>query len=127
MFNNKLIRNTCLSSSESNFQLSSEDWSKVLKANSVYSEDYDSYLEIYKNSGKIGQSLLQKIGLNHLDLSNSLELCCGSGYLYFLFQDIVTYGKNSYFIDISNSQCEHFKQRLLNNNCIDPLNGWTEL
>lgn len=109
MFNNKLIRKLCTNSNEAGFQLSHEDWKKVLNANSVYEEDYDPYVEIYKNKKEIGQNLIHNIGLKELDLSNSLELCCGSGYLYNIFQGVAKYGTTSYFIDISRTQCEKFK------------------
>lgn len=114
MFNNKLIRKLCTNSNEAGFQLSQEDWNKVLNANSEYEEDYVSYMEIYKSKKQIGKSLIRKIGLNELDLNDSLELCCGSGYLYFLFQDIAKYGETSYFIDISRIQCEQFKKGVSN-------------
>jgi ubiquinone/menaquinone biosynthesis C-methylase UbiE len=110
MFNNNLIRKLCTNSNEAGFQLSQEDWNKVLNANSAYEEDYDPYVEIYKSKKEIGRNLLHKIGLKELDLSDSLELCCGSGYLYFVLKGVAKYGSTSYFIDISQTQCEQFKQ-----------------
>lgn len=110
MFNNKLIRKLCTNSNEEGFQLSQIDWNKVLNANLEYEENYDPYVEIYKSKKQIGESLIRKIGLKELDLSDSLELCCGSGYLYFVLKGVAKYEPTSYFIDISQIQCEQFKQ-----------------
>ena len=112
MFNNNLVRTICTNSNEKRFQLSKEDWNKVLNANSEYSEDSETYDEIYKSRNAIGKELLNKVRMNGMSFSNSLELCCGSGYLYFVFEKIANYDKTSYFIDISAFQCEQFRMRI---------------
>lgn len=112
MFNNNLVRTLCTNSNEKCFQLSKEDWNKVLNANSEYSEDAETYDEIFKSRNVIGKGLLNKVKMSDMSFSNSLELCCGSGYLYFVFEKIARYDKRSYFIDISAFQCEQFRKRI---------------
>lgn len=110
MLSNGLIKKLCTTSDEYNLKLSENDWEVVLSANKNFVEAEADF----RGSSLWGRYLLTKLGQYKKVLtnySNSIELCCGNGFLFFsLYQAIQN--KNNYFIDISSSQCESFKQRL---------------
>lgn len=109
MFSNKLIRKLASSSDEHNLRLSENDWQLVLEANKSFSEE----IELWKGNKVWGKYLLNKIGDNStpLNFKDSLELCCGNGFLFFSFKDVFNLNDNSHFIDLSKSQTDAFVER----------------
>lgn len=109
MFSNELIKSKCPTSDERNLKLSKEDWDIVLNANKDFSENEDDF----RGYPLWGRYLVSKIGRYAQCLSEpaSLELCCGHGFLFFSFRDVVKgYGRGA-FIDISEDQCKSFRAR----------------
>lgn len=109
MFSNPLIRSLARSSDEQRLRLSAADWPVVLEANRGFQEAEAAW----KGDALHGRYLLQKAGLTpaDLDLRRSLELCCGSGYLYFSFRELFAFDESSEFIDVSDSQTGAFRRR----------------
>lgn len=111
MFSNNLIRSMVKTSDEQHLRLSQEDWHVVLEANKSFSQSP----ELWHGNSDWGKYLAARIGGNaaKLDFTNSIELCCGNGFLYFSFKDLFTFSDSSYFIDLSSSQCAAFERRCL--------------
>lgn len=111
MFSNHLIRSVATSSEEENLRLSSEDWHRVLAANAEFSESDDTW----RGGIEWGEYVLRKSGLRARDLEfrNTLELCCGTGFLFFSFRELFRIGEESWFMDLSRSQLEAFRARCI--------------
>jgi SAM-dependent methyltransferase len=109
MFNNKLIQSIASESDPASFRLSPSDWRVVLRANAQFTEEETDW----KGNAAYGKYLLNKIGSarNDLDFRNSLELCCGNGFLFFSFSPTHAFDASSHFIDLSASQCRDFVRR----------------
>lgn len=108
MFSNNLIRSLCKSSDEMRLNLSPIDWEIVLNANKFFSES-EGELRGNKLWGKYLLSKVQQVA--NVDFSSSLELCCGSGFLFFSFVDQFNLEGESYFMDLSFNQCTTFNRR----------------
>jgi len=108
MFNNPQIRALATSSNEDGLRLSERDWPLVLNANRAFEEKTANW----KGDHVWGDYLLNKIsGIGPLDLSSSLELCCGNGFLFFSFRDRANLEMGCHFIDLSEVQLQAFVQR----------------
>jgi ubiquinone/menaquinone biosynthesis C-methylase UbiE len=117
MFSNKLIRSLAKSSDENRLKLSKEDWKMVLEANQHFNEDPIQW----KGDRLWGNYLLNKLGTDMTnDFSNSLELCCGNGFLFFSLKDVVRYGENCTHMDLSRDQLNAFSVRCAQANCPEP-------
>ena len=106
MFSNKLIKKIAVSSNEKKLMLSEKDWHIVLSANKAFREDTMSW----KGNKLWGKYLLNKIGKHSelISFRNSLELCCGNGYLFFSFKDLFKPVEDCYYIDLSEEQKKAF-------------------
>lgn len=109
MFSNKLIRELASSSDQHKLRLSESDWHLILNANKDFTEEAAQW----KGSKLWGKYLLSSIRDSETLLSfrDSLELCCGNGFLFFSFKDIFNLDDNSHFIDLSEPQINAFIQR----------------
>jgi SAM-dependent methyltransferase len=111
------------SSNEELLALSEADWSLVIEANKNFTEQEQDW----RGSWIWGKYLLGKLRSykQKLDLNNSLELCCGNGFLFFCFKEIFDQADSGYFIDLSMNQCKDFFKRSENNGIkgLNILNG----
>lgn len=109
MFNNPALTSLCRFSDEQNLRLHKEDWQKILDANKEFFEDPGAW----KGNRTWGKYLLNLLGEMEqpLDFTSSIELCCGNGFLFFSFRELFDLTKNAWFIDLSQSQCNAFRQR----------------
>jgi len=117
MFSNKLITSLAKSSDEKKLKLSKEDWKIVLEANQQFKEDHMQW----RGDSIWGRYLLNKLGADlEFDFSNSLELCCGNGFLFFSLKDIVKYGEDCTHMDLSRDQLSAFSFRCAQAGCPEP-------
>jgi SAM-dependent methyltransferase len=108
MFSNPLIRSLANSSDESRLRLSAEDWQLVLEAN----RRFDEAEERWKGGPRWGAWVLSKVPeLRERSIRNSLELCCGSGFLFFSLREHLDWGSRGLHIDISARQLRDFGKR----------------
>jgi ubiquinone/menaquinone biosynthesis C-methylase UbiE len=109
MFSTRFIRSLVSSSDEQQLKLSEADWKLVLDANRDFKEDP----RLWKGNSAWGKYLLGKMGRIgcELDFRDSLELCCGNGFLYFSFRELFDLTSGCRFIDLSRSQCDAFALR----------------
>jgi len=108
MFSNQLIRNLCSTSDEGNLKLSRIDWKRIINANSEFTESSGTW----RGNIHWGRYILKKIGKEKIAMDDEdlLELCCGTGYLFFSFKALLK-NRSAYYSDISNSQLRAFSQR----------------
>lgn len=117
MFSNNLIKSLAKSSDVNTLRLSKEDWQLVLKANRHFTEDPVQW----KGDRIWGRYLLNKLGTDmEPDFGNSLELCCGNGFLFFSLKDIVLYGEDCTHMDLSRDQLDAFSARCAQAGCAVP-------
>lgn len=117
MFSNRLIRSLSKTSDEENLKLSEKDWHLVLEANQHFSEDPAQW----RGGPLWGRFLLNKLGPDvEMDFRNSLELCCGNGFVYFSLRDFVNYDLESYHMDLSETQLSDFSVRCNETNTPKP-------
>jgi SAM-dependent methyltransferase len=117
MFSNKLIKSLAKSSDENKLKLSKEDWKIVLEANQHFKEDPMQW----RGDRIWGNYLLNKLGTDiESDFSNSLELCCGNGFLFFSLKDVVKYGEDCTHMDLSSDQLSAFSVRCAQAGCPEP-------
>jgi ubiquinone/menaquinone biosynthesis C-methylase UbiE len=108
MFSNSHIKSIASTSDETNLRLSPCDRELVLAANRGFSEDE---LE-WKGDRAWGRFLLSKVPeLSNVRWKNSLELCCGNGFLFFSLYHFVEFDDSCHFIDISEIQVSAFRER----------------
>lgn len=111
MFSNSLVKSIVSSASdEASLKLSKDDWHLVLNANKEFSIEKEAWI----GNSVWGRYLLNKIGGNVrlFDVADSLELCCGNGFMYFSLKEICKYPSgSSHYIDLSKSQTDAFAER----------------
>lgn len=117
MFSNRLIRSLAFSSDEERLQLSEKDWHLVLEANKGFSVSKEQWV----GNSVWGRSLLARIDKfsRPLSFKNSLELCCGNGFMFFSLKDICDLS-DCHYIDISVTQTDAFVQRCNSANVSKP-------
>ena len=109
MFSNPQIRRLATSSNEESLSLSQHDWHLVLNANRNFNEER----EHWKGNVTWGRYLLNKIGddARVVRFQSALELCGGSGFLFFSFRELFAIDSECDFIDISETQLNSFRRR----------------
>lgn len=108
MFSNHLIKSLAKNSDEANLKLSKEDWHHVLNANKSFTEEKTQW----KGNFHWGNFLKLRPQKNfNYDFTETLELCCGNGFLYFSLKNLVKFDNSSYHMDLSKQQLEDFKLR----------------
>lgn len=117
MFSNELIRKHATTSDENNLRLSKDDWTKITNANSAFTE----LPSAWRGSSHWGHYLLNKIcnDKTYMNNSCSMELCCGTGYLFFSLRKLCDIKKACY-VDISHSQLAAFMKRCHLNGIVQP-------
>lgn len=109
MFSNHLIRSIATASDEEQLRLSPADWHRVLEANAGFTEEESKW----RGGEAWARYLLNKAALRAEELSfrDSLELCCGNGFLFFSFREIFEFDDSARFIDLSRPQLDAFRRR----------------
>lgn len=109
MFSNDLIRSMVTTSDEKRLRLSEQDWHIVLEANQAFAQSD----QLWRGDRSWGRYLLSRLGgaAQGLDFRDSVELCCGNGFLYFSFKDLFPFDESSHFIDLSGTQVAEFERR----------------
>jgi SAM-dependent methyltransferase len=117
MFSNNLIRSFARTSDEKNLCLSEQDFQLVLDANRGFIESEDEW----KGDRNWGQFLLSRLPeADSINWQDSVELCCGNGFLFFSLRDRVRFDDTCHFIDISELQTEAFRERCRRNGISPP-------
>lgn len=107
MFSNNLIQKLANNSDEERLCLSEADWHLVLNANKQFSTDSSDMV----GNEAWARYLLGVIDQESVDFYQSLELCCGAGFIYFSLREFLDRSSSSYHVDLSESQLRTFKDR----------------
>ena len=111
MFNDKRLREIYKDADETNYLLEI-GYNKSRNDNKQFGVD----LTKPKGDNLWGRMLLNRIehAPKPLDLRNSLEVCCGNGFLFFSLSQFCKTDCSSHFIDISITQIKDFSDRVHN-------------